>query len=269
MLQWIISSYGGVLMGIIYKYTSPSGKSYIGQTVYDRKTREKNSKGSGYIGCTAFYQAIQYYGFENFSYDILEECEDSLLDEKERYYISLYNTRTPNGYNIKEGGNDTSSWSKKVYQFTREGKFIKEFSSLTEAAREVGCNISSISEVCLGRKKTCKNFQWSFTPEERKPIKKARNKTVYQFDEKGILIKEFESAKNAANFYKIPISMIHQCAEKKRIKRVGNTIFTYEPYVDWNFYSLKHKRNSTTIPNGSRAKPPEVLCPERSGEDIV
>lgn len=61
------------MKGTIYKYTSPSGKVYIGQTVNSQEQRAK--KGEGYKGCPAFYRAIQKYGFENFLYEVLEEVE--------------------------------------------------------------------------------------------------------------------------------------------------------------------------------------------------
>lgn len=49
------------------------------------------------------YQAIRKYGVENFSFEVLEECDTSLLDEKEVYYINLYNSYKE-GYNATLGG---------------------------------------------------------------------------------------------------------------------------------------------------------------------
>ena len=256
-------------MGIIYKYTSPNGKSYIGQTKYTRAQR--GTKAEDYISCTAFHAALIKYGMENFTYEILEECSNELLDEKEQYYISLLNTKIPNGYNIRDGGNSTRSWSKHVFQFSQDGKLIKEYESVTEAALENKCSIASISEVCNKRKFTCLGYIWSFDKDWIPPKNKKhlRNKIVYQFDEEGNLIREFETVKNAANFNNVPLSQIYACANKNKRKRVGNCIFTYEPFIDWNYYSLKHKRSSTTIPEGSREKSLEVLCSEKSDEDIV
>ena len=48
---------------------------------------------------------MRKYGFENFTYEILQETNDiDLLNELEIFYISYYNTLIPNGYNILEGG---------------------------------------------------------------------------------------------------------------------------------------------------------------------
>lgn len=88
---------------IVYKHTSPSGKSYIGQTKHmEQRTKEHQSKHSE---CRAFKGAIQKYGFENFTTEVLAENltidEANVLEEK---FISDYNTIVPNGYNLKTGG---------------------------------------------------------------------------------------------------------------------------------------------------------------------
>lgn len=53
----------------------------------------------------AFYNAIRKYGVENFDKIILEECEENDLKEKEKYYISLYDTYLSKAdYNETPGG---------------------------------------------------------------------------------------------------------------------------------------------------------------------
>ena len=259
-------------MGIIYKYTSPSGKSYIGQTINTMAQRAGGKEGQNYKGCVAFYDAIKKYGFENFTKEILEECDNEILDEREQYWIKHYKTQVPYGYNLTAGGQkNEKTWSKQVYQFSQKGELVKIYPSVTQAAIENKCAIASISEACGGRKKTLLGYVWSFTNTPPSPHTKYRlHKHIYQFDEEGYLVKEFEEAINAARFYHIEYTQILQCAGKQRRKRVnGNMIFTYEPFVDWNYYTLKHKRSSTTIPSGSTLKREEALRPEISGEDIV
>lgn len=89
----------------IYKFTNKiTGESYIGQSVNLRKryNDHKNIKEDG----TYFHQMIKHYGFNNFNYEILEECKSDNLNEREKYYISKYKTVYPNGYNLTYGGND-------------------------------------------------------------------------------------------------------------------------------------------------------------------
>jgi hypothetical protein len=46
----------------------------------------------------SFHVALRKYGQENFIWEILEECENDQLSERERYWISYYNTYY-DGYN--------------------------------------------------------------------------------------------------------------------------------------------------------------------------
>ncbi len=119
----------------IYKYTSPSGKSYIGQTVKTQRGRS-GLNGSQYENCPLFWKAIQKYGWESFEYSVLDLAEtQEEADEKEIYYISLYNTANPEfGYNIRSGGTNSDNYEynlklKKIQQMWDEGYTIGEIAS--------------------------------------------------------------------------------------------------------------------------------------------
>lgn len=58
------------------------------------------------------YQAMREYGFENFEFLVLEECNNDELEEKEKFYIKLYDT-VLNGYNEALGGNGKPLWTDK------------------------------------------------------------------------------------------------------------------------------------------------------------
>lgn len=94
----------------IYMITNMiDGKRYIGQSIHIR-TRLKNHRcRSHYSGDKeydkVFYRAIRKYGIENFSINILEECEKEKLNEREVYWIKFYDTYN-NGYNKTSGGNN-------------------------------------------------------------------------------------------------------------------------------------------------------------------
>lgn len=87
----------------IYKITNlTNGKIYIGQSNnIERRFQEHQTKGvNSRIPLDA---AIQKYGKENFSYEVVEECAIEQLNEKEQYYIQYYNSKN-NGYNCSDGG---------------------------------------------------------------------------------------------------------------------------------------------------------------------
>lgn len=90
---------------LIYKFTSPSGKSYIGQTL-NLSRRISQHKHTSSL-CSVFHNAIDKYGFDNFKLEIL--AEHLTLDEanfQEEKLIRDLNTLVPNGYNVKLGGNN-------------------------------------------------------------------------------------------------------------------------------------------------------------------
>jgi group I intron endonuclease len=94
-------------LGIIYKHTSPSGKSYIGQSINSLKERLKSHISSAKSGKKSrFNDAVRKYGIENFISEIIEEVDNQLLNEREIYWIDFYDTYH-NGYNQTLGGDSS------------------------------------------------------------------------------------------------------------------------------------------------------------------
>ena len=99
----------------VYKHTNKiNGKSYIGIT--SRKPEDRwgtngykyQSQKSKYL---CFSKAIQKYGWDNFTHEILFTGltkEDACKKEKE--LISFYNSKAPSGYNLTDGGEGTSGY---------------------------------------------------------------------------------------------------------------------------------------------------------------
>lgn len=91
--------------GTIYCITNKiNGKKYVGQTIRDLTIRfnehcfddRSNSK---------IHQAIKKYGWQNFSYEVVEQVEPEFLDEREQYYIKEWHLQDDKfGYNILSGG---------------------------------------------------------------------------------------------------------------------------------------------------------------------
>lgn len=86
------------MFGRIYLVTNLiNGKQYVGQTV-----TEHSRHGHGH----AIKAAYKKHGFTNFKYSIiLEGClSEEQLDCFEKFWIAVYDTVAPNGYNLEEGG---------------------------------------------------------------------------------------------------------------------------------------------------------------------
>ena len=92
----------------IYKITNIiTGEVYIGQAVDIAKRWTEHAKHGLGIDTPAgnkLYKSMQEYGLHSFSWELLEECESKLLNEKERFYIDLYQS-VDFGYNSNKGVN--------------------------------------------------------------------------------------------------------------------------------------------------------------------
>lgn len=90
------------MMGI-YKITNTiNRKVYIGKSIdIEERWRQERYKQPN----LHFANAVKKYGIENFSFEVLEECSEEQLDDKEKFYIKEYNSTDENlGYNITSGG---------------------------------------------------------------------------------------------------------------------------------------------------------------------
>ena len=91
----------------IYKITHiDSGKTYIGQTTNVKERWRKQLKcglGIDTPSTNLFYQGMIKHHPWNFTWEILEFCPKEKLNESEKYYIDLYQTKSW-GWNSK-GGN--------------------------------------------------------------------------------------------------------------------------------------------------------------------
>lgn len=90
----------------IYKITNIiTEQCYIGQALDIYKRWSQHAKcglGIDTPPGNKLYKAIQEYGLENFTFEVLTECNSTELDEKEKYFISLYQADIF-GYNGTKG----------------------------------------------------------------------------------------------------------------------------------------------------------------------
>lgn len=91
----------------IYKITHvPDKKAYIGRStsVYKRLQEHiKSSLGVGTIADQWVHHQMREKGIENFTFELVEECDKDKLSEREKYYIGFFQTENY-GYNRSIGG---------------------------------------------------------------------------------------------------------------------------------------------------------------------
>lgn len=100
------------MTGIYKIQNNINNKIYIGQSkniekrLKDHKNRANDTNSNEYN--RHLYRSMRKYGIENFSFEIIEECNVDELNEKERYWIEYYNSFF-NGYNLTFGGDSSGS----------------------------------------------------------------------------------------------------------------------------------------------------------------
>lgn len=75
----------------IYKITSPSNRVYIGQSIRIEERILEYKKNKNCNGQPKLLNSFLKYGIENHLFEIIEECDVILLNERERYWQEFYN----------------------------------------------------------------------------------------------------------------------------------------------------------------------------------
>jgi len=221
---------------LIYKHTNKvNGKCYIGQTCQDPK-RRWGKDGNGYKNKhKKFWRAIQKYGWDNFTHDIL--YTGLTLEEAntlEQQLIEFYNS-IKNGYNISEGGsNNPSSPVRAVYQLNRDKSIIAMYDCIAEAERALNVKRSHISECCNGSLGKSLGFYWCYVEDynnytikakQEKPTTRLSGNSVYQLDKNKVIIAEYPSylaaTRSITNSNTRSNTAIKECCTGKRISYYG------------------------------------------------
>lgn len=113
------------MIGIIYKYTSPTGKIYIGQTIHEQERRNNFLDISKRYGGKKIDMARRKYSPESFTYEVICRLEFTTakeakekLDELEIFYIDKFDSYNK-GYNMTFGGHTTTG--RKLSKEQKEG----------------------------------------------------------------------------------------------------------------------------------------------------
>lgn len=222
-------------MAVIYKYENLLNHHiYIGQTK-DFKKRCREHKNAA-LNITnkdhnlPIHLAIYKYGLENFSIDIIEECPPKLLNEREKYWIKYYNSYKK-GYNATEGGQGGDFVGKPVLAYDLQGNYIKSFKSAKACAEELGLAYVTVHSVLKQRRKSCKNLQLKYKEDNRKITAYKSNaggaKPIYQLTKDEVIIKEWDSAAQAARELNLDNSTITKCL-KGKLKTCGGFKWRYK-----------------------------------------
>lgn len=183
-------------------------KYYVGITSRHPKIRWMN--GLGYK-TQMFYRAIEKYGWDNIEHKIIaSNLSQTEAEELEKEIILYLKSNQPEyGYNIASGGMFVGGHCVKIAQYDLDGNFIKSYPSIGNAALEINQNKESggIRWALSQEGRTWKGFMWREYEED--PIPKIEPYIPYdcrtpilQYDLYGNFIKEWDSLKEASDYYK-------------------------------------------------------------------
>jgi len=123
-------------MRFIYKATNTvTLKCYIGQT-FDTTIRWRDHLKSARGDCRfKFAASIRKHGPESFVFEVIEECEDHLANEREVFWIAHFDS-FKHGYNSTTGGDcnyTTSDDTRKKISAAKTGTTLSD-----ETKRKIG-----------------------------------------------------------------------------------------------------------------------------------
>lgn len=205
----------------IYKITSPSKRTYIGQSIdiENRWIKYKNINNSKVQ--QKLYRSFMKYGIDNHVFEILEECSVDELDNTEIKWINYFKTNKT-GLNILEGGGN----SRKGVKHTNETKQKMSKSHLGKQDTEQTKNKKSQSAKGKIKNETHRtNLSKSCSETFGRPIiQKSLN---------GEFIKEWNTGKQASVELNLSYTSINNCCRRKEINPIKYTysqgfIFEYK-----------------------------------------
>ena len=149
-------------MYTVYKHTCPNGKVYIGITSQNANNRWRNGK--GYNRNILLYRAINKYGWNNISHEILfTGLTKYEAEQKEIELIAKYKSNQKEfGYNIANGGNCTGMFNDETKEKIRQSHLGKKQTAETIRKR---------SEALKGDK--CYLYGKHLTKETKEKLSKA------------------------------------------------------------------------------------------------
>ena len=193
-----------------------NGKIYIGQSVdiqyrfKNHKSESFNPKSNAYD--TAIHRAIRKYGVDNFSFDIIEECDQEKLREREIYWIDYYQS-FGNGYNLTSGGEGVPTVNiKHVQKLWDDGLAVKEI------AQNINCQQHTVIRILESYEKYDKQESYK---RGRENVRKKMNKPILQYDLSGVFVQRHESITSASIVTNINRSNISSALIGKQLSAGG------------------------------------------------
>lgn len=206
---------------VIYKLTNKvNGKSYVGQTTRDLKTRiaEHSRKHR-----TVIEKAIKKYGIGSFSIETIDSADTiSELNKKEVYWIEQVGCVVPDGYNQCNGGDNTMGFNHREESKEKMSASHKELDKTAEKNPFFGKNHTEEQRRKWSEdRKNDPRYQENMRKARIASVKSTQVKVV-NLDTKEV----FDSIRQAADQYKLKSTHISRVCRGGR-KTTGGFRWMY------------------------------------------
>lgn len=185
-------------MGVIYKITSPTGRIYIGKSKNLNK-RIKDYKYQSKTRKSIVHDSIRGYGWALHTLDIIENCDDSLLSEREIFWISKLNSYWGDnkmGMNMTRGGEaGGGSWIHDIDRRKKQSEMFKGEGSPFYGKKHTEETKKYLSELAKKRNKEIGLMVPKWGAEKGRLNK---IKPVVCYDNNGVFFNEYESTNEAS-----------------------------------------------------------------------
>lgn len=240
-----------IKIGVIYITTNLiNNKKYIGQ--------DSNNNKYYFGGGKLLKKALKKYGTKNFKKEILEICNKEDLNTREIFWIKHFNAaQDPMFYNLGLGGSITVSKYKKIECYDLDGNYVKTYNSVYDAEKDLNKNniASTIYDCAIGKAKSVMNFQWKYPDDNKKILKYKRYtnkkeifKTIYRYNDKGILIDIWRSVNHIINNINIKRHTVNQNLRLKQWTKIENKFYFFSLVdISPGSYQRNQNRNSNII----------------------
>ena len=187
------------MKGKIYKISNDiNNKIYIGQTVKTLAQRfagHINESKNG--GTRPICLAISKYGEEHFKIEEIEECDVSLLNEREIYWISQYNSYEK-GYNATLGGLGCQVYDYDlIYQLLLENKNCKEIQNIVGCNKDTVYTVAKLHNFKITRERDMSNYR---KPENNTGWFSQKYSIIKAYDKDNNLVATFTNKDEAAKW---------------------------------------------------------------------
>lgn len=241
-------------MGYIYKIINIiNNKVYIGKTTISIEKRFKKhifnakKKINRYL-----YDSMNHYGYDKFRIELVEMCDDNIINKREIYWINVYKSNNKKfGYNMTNGGDGGKMSEESIEKMKKSRKYYKPTEEtkrkISEANKGKGKDIAMKPEV---RKKISETLKKKYRNGELKNtlqnniIKSGRKLGFYSkhTNETKLKLSKARKGKKYEDFM-----TIERANDLKKIKRKNFTGKNNPKYVNINPDEiLKHLLNGKT-----------------------